>query len=108
MAQVFQMFQLTLFFLVFAGEMLFEKMLKLPIPGLVQALSGNKMASFMIIWLFGNVAASAFLQTGAFEIYYQDKVAWSSLANNHRMPNYHDIFYGCKRVGLELMQSAVP
>jgi len=55
--------------------------------------------------LLGNMLASSFMQSGAFEIYYQDKVAWSSLASNpHRMPNYYDIFHGCSKVGLELMQ----
>lgn len=74
-------------------------------PGFVKGLGQNKMASFMMIWLLGNVMASAFLQTGAFEIYYDNKTVWSSLANGGRMPTYWDIFNGFKAHGFELMES---
>ncbi|CAD7960026.1 unnamed protein product [Amoebophrya sp. A25] len=104
-AQTLQTIQIVLFALIFIGETIFASV-KLPTPAVVQVLSGNKAASFMLIWLFGNVVASAFLQTGAFEIYYQNKLAWSALAQKqHRLPTYYDIMNGCKQVGLELMQS---
>lgn len=104
-AQCFQYLQMFLFLVVFAGEGVFVSM-SLPVPPPVQAMSDNKMASFMFIWLIGNMVASTFLNSGAFEIHFQDKTIWSTLANNKRMPTYMDIFNGCKRAGIPLMSSS--
>jgi len=76
-----------------------------PQPLFVRAFANHKMVMFMIIWLFGNIIASGLTNNGAFEMYYQNKTAWSSLKKG-RMPQYNDIFNGCKRVGLEMMSSS--
>lgn len=105
LASCFQYFQLFLFFSVFFGDHLSKLVLQGSVPAPLQALCDNKMASFMFIWLIGNMVASSFMQSGAFEIYYHNKTVWSSLANGNRMPAYQDIMRGCKAAGLELMPS---
>lgn len=104
-ASCFQYVQAAVFFIIFFGVPVCNA-LGTAAPAPIALLSENKMSAFMLIWMFGNVLVSAFLQTGAFEIYYHDKTVWSSLDHGSRMPTYQDILSGSRRVGLELMTSS--
>lgn len=88
-AQIFQYIQFFFFAMLFGSEAVFEN-LGLPCPQPFKALAQNKMASFMLIWMAGNVAQSAFTNTQAFEIYYANDLVWSSLKMG-RLPNYPEL-----------------
>lgn len=77
-------------------------------PQFVRDLHANRFGACMFLWLFGNIFMSVVGNTGAFEVYYQDKVAWSTLSTpNHRLPNGYDIMNGLESVGVEMVRSAM-
>lgn len=87
--------QMFLFALIFAGDHFFDGA-QLPRLAPIDLLCSNKMVSFMMVWLVGNTAQSAFLQTNAFEVYVGDDLVWSSLRKK-RLPNFQDLVRGFQK-----------
>mmetsp|Transcript_4799 Transcript_4799/g.9825 ORF Transcript_4799/g.9825 Transcript_4799/m.9825 type:complete len:136 (-) Transcript_4799:92-499(-) len=94
--------QLVLFALIFAGESSLTA-LKLPVPSIFGLVKENMFASFMFIWLVGNMVQGSLLSTGAFEIHHGDKLIWSSL-EEHRLPNMGDLLHAFETTGVEFMK----
>jgi selT/selW/selH-like putative selenoprotein len=95
--------QLGLFAFVFFGESLLAaaQIPSVPILGMVK---DNKFASFMFIFLVGNMVQANLLSTGAFEIYKGKELIWSGL-EEHRLPNMQDLVTAFGKVGVEFMQT---
>jgi len=100
-AQACFYFQLAVFAFIFLGDNLFTA-LKVPVPQLYTQMKENKFASFMLIWLVGNMVQGSLLSTGAFEIYHGEKLIWSSLQEK-RLPNMGDIVKVFVASGVEFM-----
>merc|ERR1712110_438562 len=92
-----------LFALVFFGESIFATF-KMPVPEPLKAAQSNKFASFMFLWLIGNMVQSSLISTGAFEIHHGDKLIWSSLEEK-RLPNMEDLIQAFNTTGVEFMQT---
>lgn len=96
--------QLALFAGLFFADSLLAA-LKVTSPPLITSMKENKFASFMFIWLVGNMLQGSLLSTGAFEIYHGDKLIWSSLKEG-RLPNMGDVVEVFGGSGIEFMTSA--
>jgi len=101
MAQVISYVQMALFALIFFGETIFNFM-KIPTPAIFATVKENMFASFMLIWLMGNMIGSTLLSTGAFEIHHGDQLIWSSLEEK-RLPNMADLIKSFQKTGVEFM-----
>jgi len=101
-AQMVFYLQMVLWALVFFGENVLEAM-KVSMPPFITMMKDNKFASFMLIWLVGNMVQSSLLSTGAFEIHHGEALIWSSLEEK-RLPNMGDLLHAFKKTGVEFMQ----
>merc|ERR1719428_1637510 len=99
MATIVSYIQIAAILLVFGGEALCGAM-KVEPPELLKTLTSNKFASFMFIWMVGNLVQTQLISTGAFEIYHGDAKIWSSLAEK-RLPNLGDIYQAFEKTGVE-------
>jgi len=80
LAQVCQLLFYAGLFLSFAGEWLFTNVVKIESGmRLVQWMRENQMTCFGMIFLL-NMMASTFMNTGAFEVYYDNELVHSKLA----------------------------
>lgn len=102
-AQMVFYVQMGLFGLVFFGESLLSAASAGPLP-LFDMVKENKFASFMFIWLMGNMVQANLLSTGAFEIQKGNKLIWSSL-EEQRLPNMEDLVEAFGKVGVEFATS---
>lgn len=93
--------QLAVFGLIFFGESIFTAM-KMPQPPIFSMAKENMFASFMVVWLVGNMVQSSLLSTGAFEIHHGDQLIWSSLEEK-RLPNMADLIQAFRKTGVEFM-----
>mmetsp|Transcript_71696 Transcript_71696/g.126559 ORF Transcript_71696/g.126559 Transcript_71696/m.126559 type:complete len:100 (+) Transcript_71696:301-600(+) len=93
---------MALFGVMFAGEALFDA-IKVPMPDIVATARENKMMSFMMIWMVGNMISGNLLNSGAFEIQHGDQVIWSSLEQK-RLPNMQDLMTAFAKTGVEFIQ----
>lgn len=66
-------------------------------------MTSNKFASFMFIWLIGNMVQGSLLSTKAFEIHHGDQLIWSSLEAG-RLPNMNDLVAAFEKTGVEFMK----
>ena len=98
LAQALQFFQVFVFAMLFGAEALFGA-LGLPTPQPFAALADNKMMSFLLVWMVGNVGQSVFTNTGSFEIYHSNDLIWSSLQVG-RLPNYPELVEAFKTKGV--------
>lgn len=103
-AQLIFYLQLALFGGIFLGEHLFTHF-KVDPPSIFTSMKDNKFASFMGIWLVGNMIQGSLLSTGAFEIYHGEKLIWSSLKEG-RLPNMGDIISVFGSSGVEFMPAS--
>lgn len=105
----FSFFQMVLFSIVFFGIPFFEHVLQVSnikdIPAFVKLLGQHKIQSFLFIWLVGNMISMGMSNSGAFEIYYQDKEIYSAMKNGGQLPNLNNILRGSEKAGLKLMKS---
>ncbi len=76
---------LTLFF----GDQIFN-FLNVPHPQIYTYLKERKMMAFLGIFFLGNQFSNYFGSTGAFEIFFKDKVIFSKLEAK-RMPNVQEV-----------------
>mmetsp|Transcript_75915 Transcript_75915/g.210739 ORF Transcript_75915/g.210739 Transcript_75915/m.210739 type:complete len:139 (-) Transcript_75915:374-790(-) len=105
MAQFLFYLQLALFAAAFFGESALQSMQispPEPVRNMLATMKENKFASFMFVWLAGNMVQSSLLSTGAFEIHHGDKLIWSSLEEK-RLPNMGDLISAFRATGVEFM-----
>lgn len=106
MAQAVFYVQIVLFALVFMGEGICQS-LQVPVPAVLSGLKQNTMASFMGIWLVGNMIQGGLLNTGAFEIHHGDELIWSSLETK-RLPHMGDLLAAFRKTGVEFLPMQQP
>lgn len=94
--------QMAAFMFVFLGESVLGTF-KIEPPAFLNTLKDNKFASFMFIWLIGNMVQGSLLSTGAFEIHHGDQLIWSSLEEK-RLPNMGDLLRAFEKTGVEFMK----
>mmetsp|Transcript_16112 Transcript_16112/g.50644 ORF Transcript_16112/g.50644 Transcript_16112/m.50644 type:complete len:136 (-) Transcript_16112:86-493(-) len=95
--------QLAVFGLIFAGDKLFSSLGVAP-PPIFATAKENMFASFMFVWLVGNMVQSSLLSTGAFEIHHGDQLIWSSLEEK-RLPSMEDLLAAFRKTGVEFLSS---
>ncbi len=87
-------FFIGLFFII-AGEWLFEKLNYQTGLKVVRFMKENQMYTFMI--LFGcNMAAANLMNTGAFEVYYDEDLVFSKLATG-ALPDVNELAQQLRR-----------
>lgn len=69
--------------------------------GLPPGMRENKMASCMGLFFVGNMISGGFTKTNAFEIYFNEKLLWSTL-KTQRKPNMQDIVKSFKKAGIRI------
>mmetsp|Transcript_24668 Transcript_24668/g.57277 ORF Transcript_24668/g.57277 Transcript_24668/m.57277 type:complete len:135 (-) Transcript_24668:104-508(-) len=100
-AQAVFYLQIAVFVFIFCGESFFSAM-KMATPTIFTQVKENTFASFMLVWLVGNMVQSSLLSTGAFEIQHGDQLIWSSLEAK-RLPNMADLIQAFQKTGVEFM-----
>mmetsp|Transcript_91482 Transcript_91482/g.272983 ORF Transcript_91482/g.272983 Transcript_91482/m.272983 type:complete len:135 (-) Transcript_91482:78-482(-) len=95
--------QMGTFGLIFFGEKLFSAA-NMPVPAIFATAKENMFASFMFVWMVGNMVQSSLLSTGAFEIHHGDKLIWSSLEEK-RLPNMEDLIKAFQKTGVEFLSA---
>lgn len=89
-ANMISMAQMAIILLLFVND-----------KALPEPMRENKMMSFFVVFLLGQMVSSTLVKTEAFEIYMGRKLIWSSLAE-HRMPNLQDLVMGFREVGVTI------
>merc|ERR1740123_465628 len=84
--------QVACYVIIFFGEQLF---------GMLGITAPNKFISFMFVWMVGNEVQSKLVYTGAFEIFLEGKLLWSSLQKSH-LPETGDIVLAFHGAGVEI------
>ena len=80
----------------FNGRALFRTVFPgVVVPDVIAYLEQNKFHSLLMIHLVGNVLKQNFMNTGAFEIYYDGEEVFSKLKMN-RMPTVEEIVDGIR------------
>ena len=67
-------------------------------------IEGNKMIIGMGGFLIGNMLNNNITNTGAFEIYINERLVWSAVNNDKRVPNIETIIHMIKRYGGKLLR----
>ena len=67
-------------------------------------IEGNKMIIGMGGFLIGNMLNNNITNTGAFEIYINERLVWSAVNNEKRVPNIETIIHMIKRYGGKLLR----
>ena len=88
-ATCLQYIQYALLFVLFAGDWLFQKLNIAP-PAIYLKAKENKTIAFIVIFFVGSNLIGAFLQTGAFEIYFDGNKIFSKL-DSGRLPALNEI-----------------
>lgn len=89
LSKIVTMIQYALYALLFAGDMIFQKLGIVP-PPIYYKMSQNKaVAFFVIMFVVGNIS-SQLVSTGAFEISLNNNLIFSKIQTG-RMPSIHEI-----------------
>lgn len=64
--------------------------LGLPVPAFFRDAQQNKMMYIFALYFIGNALSSGLMNSGAFEVTYNDKVVWSKLATG-RLPAWEEL-----------------
>lgn len=78
-------FQIAFIGFMFIGPTIFQKM-GMETPGIFLQLQDKKFMVIMAAFILGNMIKNQLLATGAFEIYFDDKLVFSKL-NTEQVPN---------------------
>ena len=99
-------FQIGCIAVIFAGSVL-KNALNGFIPNEVfDWIENNRMILGMGAFLGGKILVGMITNTGAFEIYLNDKLIWSAVNNKGNIPQIQGIEAMIKRTGLKLMRKA--
>ena len=88
-ATCLQYVQYALMLVLFAGDWIFQKLNMAP-PAIYLKAKENKMIAFIVVFFVGSNIIGAFLQTGAFEIYFDGQQIFSKLQAG-RLPALNEI-----------------
>jgi len=93
--QIITYAQYAAIILSFFGDKIFAYF-QMPYPGWYLKMRENKMMSFFLIYMGGNLIYGQLMQTGAFEVYLNNQIIFSKLREN-RVPNIEEIFTSIER-----------
>ena len=96
--------QISVFALVIAGDSL-KPLLNNIIPNnLIDWIVENKLRSFIICFLLGNVLQTSISNTGAFEIFYNGNQIWSKLQSGN-VPNINQLILLLNQNGANFLKN---
>ena len=97
-------FQFGLIIVVFCGKYIKEQLNGI-IPGnYFDWIEENKMVVGMAAFFIGNILNNNITNSGAFEIYCNEKLIWSAINNEKRVPNLESIINMIQRYGGRLIK----
>ena len=96
--------QISVFAIVIAGDSL-KPLLNNIIPNnLIDWIVENKLRSFIICFLLGNVLQTSISNTGAFEIFYNGNQIWSKLQSGN-VPNINQLILLLNQNGANFLKN---
>ncbi len=79
--------QIILISLILLSDFFKSYLLKFMSNDTYEAFNENKLAAAAVVFLFGMMALRVIKSSGAFEIFYNGKLVWSTIDNYGKVPN---------------------
>jgi len=98
-------FQFSLILLAFSGSYIKPHLIGLVPENYLDWIEGNKMMVGMGGYLIGNILNNNITNSGAFEIYCNERLIWSAINNQKRVPNLESIISMVQRYGGKLYRN---
>lgn len=98
-------FQFGMIFLVFSGQYIKEKLNGIIPSNVFDWIEQNKLIVGMGAFFVGNILNSNITNAGAFEIYCNEKLIWSAINNEKRVPNIESIISMIQKYGGKLYRN---
>jgi len=98
-------FQFGTIFLVFSGQYIKEKLNGIIPSNVFDWIEQNKLMVGMGAFLLGNILNNNITNSGAFEIYCNEKLIWSAINNEKRVPNIESIISMVQKYGGKLYRN---
>lgn len=94
--------QVSLFLTLFCGKYVKPYIIGFVPENILDWIEGNKMIVGIGGYLVGNILSNNITNSGAFEIYVNEKLIWSAINNEKRVPNIETIISMIQRFGGKL------
>jgi hypothetical protein len=98
-------FQFGTIFLVFSGQYIKEKLNGIIPTNIFDWIEQNKFMVGMGAFFVGNILNNNITNAGAFEIYCNEKLIWSAINNEKRVPNIESIISLIQKYGGKLYRN---
>ena len=98
-------FQFSLILAAFSGSYIKPYLIGIVPENYLDWIEGNKMMAGMGGFLIGNMLNNYITNSGAFEIYCNEKLIWSAINNEKRVPNLEAIISMVQRYGGKLYRN---
>ncbi len=95
-------FQVSLILVLFAGRYVKPYLIMIIPENIIDWIDGNKMMVGIGGFLIGNVLNNNITNSGAFEIYCNEKLVWSAINNEKKVPTIEGIINIIERFGGKL------
>eukprot|EP00039_Didymoeca_costata_P024171 m.9512 g.9512 ORF g.9512 m.9512 type:complete len:100 (+) comp4077_c0_seq1:415-714(+) len=89
---------MTLLLSIIFGDKICQAM-GIPIPDLLIRAQNSQFTTLMIIYYIGNMISTNLMNTGAFEITYNDNLVWSKLGSG-RLPSWPELIREFEAAGM--------
>lgn len=99
------LFQFGTIFLVFSGQYIKEKLNGIIPNNVFDWIEQNKLMVGMGAFFIGNILNNNITNAGAFEIYCNEKLIWSAINNEKRVPNIESIINMVQKYGGKLYRN---
>ena len=96
--------QISVFTTMILGESIKPFLINIIPNYLIDWIIENKLLSLIISFFAGNILQSNISNTGAFEIYCNEKLVWSAVNNNKKVPNLDGIIMMINKYGGKLIR----
>eukprot|EP00040_Diaphanoeca_grandis_P023098 m.125088 g.125088 ORF g.125088 m.125088 type:complete len:119 (+) comp29105_c0_seq1:267-623(+) len=103
LAQIIQFLYMSLLLVMATGDTLFQSF-GIPTPSVFVHLRESQMAAMFFVYFVGNSLATGLMNSGAFEVTYNDQLVWSKLETG-RLPTWPELITGMQAAGLPTLNT---
>eukprot|EP00038_Savillea_parva_P031119 m.82969 g.82969 ORF g.82969 m.82969 type:complete len:95 (-) comp9509_c1_seq2:152-436(-) len=89
---------MSIILLILGGDPVFEA-LGMPVPDLILNARESQFSSIMLVMFVGNTISHNLLNSGAFEVEYNNQPVWSKMETG-RVPTWPELIKGFEEAGL--------
>lgn len=97
-AQSVQIIYMGLLLIMATGDMFFQ-MFGMPTPPMMERVRESQMSYMFFVYFIGNAVATNLMNSGAFEVKYNDELVWSKLETG-RLPTWPELITSMHAAGL--------